>query len=235
MSDQKISIISEKSERLSAAVHLVTGLIKDSEPIKRTLRNESLELVKDTLPQEECSEIVAHTLWVRRIVRVLSILTVARTSGLVSEMNYQLLHREYASLASHIDGQNTFLALAEAPTPTKTQRITQSKLRDRAYDKGHNKRQMSFSSPDMTKGNDQIRHKSLGHGNQEKIRVELKEEKESKVLEFLKDNKNASIKDIHEHIADGSEKTTQRLLMSLITKGHIVKEGERRWSRYSLS
>lgn len=45
----------------------------------------------------------------------------------------------------------------------------------------------------------------------------------------------ATIKDISEVITDVSEKTIQRELNSLIEKGQVVREGERRWSKYSIS
>ncbi len=44
----------------------------------------------------------------------------------------------------------------------------------------------------------------------------------------------ATIKDISEVITDVSEKTIQRELNDLIKKGQVIREGERRWSRYSL-
>jgi len=44
----------------------------------------------------------------------------------------------------------------------------------------------------------------------------------------------ATIKDIAEVITDVSEKTIQRELNNLIKKGQVIREGERRWSKYSL-
>jgi hypothetical protein len=44
----------------------------------------------------------------------------------------------------------------------------------------------------------------------------------------------ATIKDIAEVITDVSEKTIQRELNSLIEKGQVMRQGERRWSKYSL-
>jgi DNA-binding transcriptional ArsR family regulator len=44
----------------------------------------------------------------------------------------------------------------------------------------------------------------------------------------------ATIKDIAEVITDVSEKTIQRELNSLIEKGQVTRQGERRWSKYSL-
>jgi len=45
----------------------------------------------------------------------------------------------------------------------------------------------------------------------------------------------ATIKDIAEVITDVSEKTIQRELNSLILKGQVVRDGERRWSKYSVN
>jgi hypothetical protein len=51
------------------------------------------------------------------------------------------------------------------------------------------------------------------------------------VLEALPE---ATIKDIAEVITDVSEKTIQRELNSLIEKGQVIRQGERRWSKYTL-
>lgn len=55
-----------------------------------------------------------------------------------------------------------------------------------------------------------------------------------RVLEVLRDNPSATIKDITAAITDCSEKTIQRELASLISDNLVVREGERRWSKYSL-
>ena len=59
-------------------------------------------------------------------------------------------------------------------------------------------------------------------------------DRRTRILEIIKDKKDASIKDISTVISDCSEKTIQRELMSLISEGVISKTGERRWSRYSI-
>ncbi len=55
------------------------------------------------------------------------------------------------------------------------------------------------------------------------------------ITQFLKDNPNASIKDIALVVTDCSEKTIQRELISMIKDNLVLREGERRWSKYSLS
>lgn len=56
-----------------------------------------------------------------------------------------------------------------------------------------------------------------------------------RVLDVLRDKGEATIKDITDVIKDCSEKTIQRELINLISDNVIVREGERRWSRYKLS
>lgn len=53
-----------------------------------------------------------------------------------------------------------------------------------------------------------------------------------RIKTVLEAKPNATIKDIAEIITDVSEKTIQRELNSLIEKGQVKREGERRWSKY---
>lgn len=56
-----------------------------------------------------------------------------------------------------------------------------------------------------------------------------------RIKTVLEAKPQATVKDIAEIITDVSEKTIQRELNSLIEKGQVVREGERRWSRYSVN
>lgn len=55
-----------------------------------------------------------------------------------------------------------------------------------------------------------------------------------RIKTVLEAKPEASVKDIAEVITDVSEKTIQRELNSLIEKGQVIREGERRWSKYSV-
>ncbi len=56
-----------------------------------------------------------------------------------------------------------------------------------------------------------------------------------RIKTVLEAKPEATIKDIAEIITDVSEKTIQRELSSLIEKGQVIRQGERRWSRYSMA
>lgn len=55
-----------------------------------------------------------------------------------------------------------------------------------------------------------------------------------RIKTVLEAKPHATIRDIAEIITDVSEKTIQRELNSLIEKGQVLREGERRWSKYSV-
>jgi len=55
-----------------------------------------------------------------------------------------------------------------------------------------------------------------------------------RIKTVLEAKPQATVKDIAEIITDVSEKTIQRDLNSLIEKGQVIREGERRWSKYSV-
>lgn len=59
-------------------------------------------------------------------------------------------------------------------------------------------------------------------------------DRSERIKTVLEAKPQATIKDIAEIVTDVSEKTIQRELNSLIEKGQVIREGERRWSRYSV-
>lgn len=59
-------------------------------------------------------------------------------------------------------------------------------------------------------------------------------DRSERIKTVLEAKPEATIKDIAEVITDVSEKTIQRELTSLIEKGQVMRQGERRWSKYSI-
>ena len=56
----------------------------------------------------------------------------------------------------------------------------------------------------------------------------------SRIKTVLDAKPEATIKDLSDIITDVSAKTIQRDLNSLIERGEVIRQGERRWSRYSI-
>lgn len=97
---------SKKCERLATAIYLVTNFLSDTEPMKFRLRALSLELVRDASFAKNGSQAVESNVLESlraNILETLSLLELAFIAGLVSEMNFTILKREYASLRDTIE------------------------------------------------------------------------------------------------------------------------------------
>jgi len=67
------------------------------------------------------------------------------------------------------------------------------------------------------------------------VSKETKEQRTEKILNVLKKNPGASIKDIQAVVTDTSDKTIQRELNALIRDGVVKREGSKRWSKYTVA
>lgn len=98
--------LTKKCERLATAIYLVTNFLSDSEPMKARLRVLSLDFVRDaSLLKNGSYGVEANVLEALRsnILDTLSLLELAFVAGLVSEMNFTILKREYTSLHDTIE------------------------------------------------------------------------------------------------------------------------------------
>jgi len=64
---------------------------------------------------------------------------------------------------------------------------------------------------------------------------EVVQDRRTRIMTILEAKSAATIKDISEIVSDISEKTIQRELNTLIEDGVVLRQGERRWSKYVLA
>lgn len=64
---------------------------------------------------------------------------------------------------------------------------------------------------------------------------DIKDKRQSTIIALVKKHRTLTIKGFTSVIKGCSEKTIQRELLALVAKGVLKKEGERRWSTYSLA
>lgn len=90
--------MTRKSERLATALYLVTNFLPDNEPLKARLRTLALDLVRTAMLVKygTTSDEVGAPESLRGIIaETLGLLELAFINGLVSEMNFSILKREY--------------------------------------------------------------------------------------------------------------------------------------------
>lgn len=95
------TLVAKKSERLVTALYLVTDLMSESEPIKQALRKNAVSLLSsmNALSQLDVKDRVTEfKVSLKSVTEIGSLLHVAVTTGIVSEMNGQILIDGFRSL-----------------------------------------------------------------------------------------------------------------------------------------
>lgn len=248
-----IDFTSKKTEKLVMALYMVTDGIDMDESLKNKLRSLGVELMSDihrisSLYKTQKSFSILSTQ--SKILEILSFIDVSQTIGFISEMNAGILKKEFDLLAEELikfeetnqvknmnrdlnsrtiserfvlDKESLFVAL---PDYEKLPQLNEN-IRQDTY-KGHIKDSINHNV--FYKKYSPIATQKDTNKNQV-----TREERRNQIKDFLKDKDFLSIKDISVFIKDCSEKTIQRELNELVSNGQVLKEGEKRWSKYKYS
>ncbi|MHB0865542.1 MAG: DeoR family transcriptional regulator [Minisyncoccota bacterium] len=217
--------IYKKSERLAKALHLIAPAFSESVPLRNRIDAISVGLVDAAvLPPG-----IARTALARELLALSSVLSIARTSGLLSAMNADLIvHEAHILLQEVALYEEPRLLLEDAPTLSG---IAKNALRRETL-------QVARVAPVARATQNRAAKKaplpSEGQVKDTEPTHRVKDRTEA-VMSVIRNKGSVSIKDISTLIRGVSEKTIQRELAALIESGVIRKQGERRWSTYSLA
>lgn len=229
----------KKAERLAKAVHLIGPAFISSGPLKDRLDRIAIGLVDAAvLPPMASREALS-----RELLALSSILGIARTGGMLSAMNADLIIREAHVLLAEAAGyEEPRLALEEMPSLAALAKSSSAasndarevaRLRSLAritydpslgteesaetigHDKGHIKDNARTAKPTPENGG----------GNSSR---------RDSILAVLRSKGPSYIKDISLVVRDVSEKTIQRELAALVAGGQVLRKGDRRWTTYEL-
>ncbi|HUY62703.1 MAG TPA: hypothetical protein VMV50_02870 [Candidatus Paceibacterota bacterium] len=216
--------IYKKAERLAKAIHLVAPAFVESVSLRNRIDAIAVGLVDaGILPPG-----AARTALSRELLALSSLLSIARISGLLSNMNAELITREAHTLLQEIAAyEEPRLFLDEAPTLSG---IARSAQRHGAQPRHEPRQHVQRSKQDAALISDKGHIKDAQSVSDTNIK-----DREEAILSVIRNKGTAGIKDISLVIRGVSEKTIQRELISLIGKGIVRKQGERRWSTYSIS
>ncbi len=211
--------IYKKAERLAKAIHLITPAFSESVSLRNRIDEIAIGLVDAAILPSGTARMALS----RELLALSSVLSIARTGGLLSSMNAEVIAHEAHVLLQEVAAyEEPRLFLDEAPTLSGiAKKAFSQESRERS---GGAPRNQAASKPAST-------HK--GHIKDiEGTEGGIKDRREA-ILSVIKNKQKASIKDISTLIRGVSEKTIQRELLTLIALGRIEKQGERRWSTYS--
>ncbi len=244
------------AEKLVTATYMVTSLIPDTDPIKIKIREQGVEFLSSmhparmSLPSERAG---IYRKIVNSIGSIVSLLTVTASIDLISKMNYSVLKREYDSLnkllnsiegiREHLSGEinigSDFFGQKEDNFSSAE---TLPRLKDKvdyvasiSHDKGQNNIKDKQDELSFTNRGQILTKKFNTRYQKDDVSKRPKSMRREEILEIIKNKGDVMIKDLSGEIHGCSEKTIQRELLALVSKGIIKKEGEKRWSRYLIA
>jgi len=220
----------KKTEKLVSALYLLSSFISDKEPVKWQIREVAVSLLSLSIglsDRTSSKQISTHFDFISGGLKLLSFLEISYLSGIISEMNFNILKYELCSLIQTVEQDEKGSVTKglvfsdhffDVPVPAQVLNPTPAFI-----DKGQNimSDRLSFKKVSETVKTSELKQKD-------------KSNRQDIIISLLKKNNELGIKDFTSSIKDCSEKTIQRELVLLVTKGLIKKDGEKRWSRYSL-
>lgn len=221
--------LQKKIEKIAQAIYLVSNHLKDMDPLKWEIRKESLRTLSCVKSFNEGSgrgdtppDLVVDALS-SSARDLISYLSLASLSGLISRNNANIIILEIETVLSAF-GQMMDENAAKAGFVLSEDFFgTDSDLSSHVIKKLNKGQSMgSISDKQNITKKDTVNIKDKKNTRQERI------------IMLLKNQTNLTIKDFVKVINDCSEKTIQRELISLVERGVVKREGERRWSTYSL-
>ncbi len=233
------AFVQKKTEKLVAAIYVVSNFIKDNEPLKWSIREKALELLElatllNFVSLDERRAILRNHQSVAS--EIISLSGVARAGGLFSEMNHDIIKREFETLLRTIDeSEKKQETSVFSPDFFETKSLLERPSgADVSYVK--NSPTMSFINNRKIQKDKTNVSQQRKIQNQEQIGDNIKDkDRKSLIIDMLKKKGGLGIKDFVGVIQGVSAKTIQRELLSLVAGGHIRKEGDRRWSRYFIA
>ncbi len=237
----------KKTERLLMATYMVTDIMSDTDPLKNNVRESSLRLLSATLLlKDETSTEKAVNEIHEGVLRVVSLLDVAYVTGRITEMNASVLKREFQSLLDYINrsvNESTSLnqtssfspSFFEVEKPTQENKTQSSVSRFSGLTSIPTVDAFSSKEGDSNFSPENKTTLKKPHGRPSSYAGNVaKNERRAAIFNLLREKKEISVRDLANVVTDCSEKTLQRELLQLVEEGILNKEGERRWSRYSL-
>ncbi|MBI5458068.1 hypothetical protein HY971_05090 [Candidatus Kaiserbacteria bacterium] len=224
-----------RSERLASAIFLLTAHVSDTEPIKRSIRKASLDLLaevlelRDEMRASNSGKARDFKSTVRKLISMTRLLAI---SGYVSFQNAD-------SVTEALDDLSLFLASSQRSTLSETVSISKEDLLDMREIPGRNrildKNMSDMSIKDVMPMTDMKETKAAVTARDvQNVSMSLST-RSGAIVEVLKVSGELGIRDIASNLPEYSEKMIQRELGRLVLLGKVKKTGLKRWSRYSLA
>lgn len=244
---------SKKPEKLASAVYVLSGFFDKEEPLRWKMRSLASDLVSCAARFEDHfnTDKGRVSMELKRVVSELGKhLLVAKNAGLVSPQNHEIISQEIVkyqdtlTLPDGVSDSDGMPVLALSGAESEEEVVVEDEPVEEVIpikDKTPNAHVERTSESRPTGLLDSIRTvepRPVARPRELKEFGAVSVKKNNRkgiIIGLLKRKKEIMIKDVSPLISGCSEKTIQRELLSMVKEGILKKDGEKRWSRYSLA
>lgn len=222
-----------KAERVVAAAHVLTAHLPVQEPLRKDIRTVSVALLPTLLEMRDDMRAVQSPRtqeFETKIRHLVSLVRLAAVSSFISFQNADLV-------CEALDDLVYFLHASQKTAYSESIRLSKELFTD--------VRTQSIKVESSTSGALREKMQKTDSVHEESIkkdivsRVSLSSEKPSvraeQIMSILRSQPKLSIRDVAAQLPEYSEKMIQRELADLVQSGKVRKEGEKRWSTYSVA
>jgi DNA-binding transcriptional ArsR family regulator len=202
--------ILKKVIRIAEALYLVSDSISVTESLRTDIRSQGLRLVDLSFSYAFEGDIVRITECLHVLAKLGWLVHIAHVSNFISRVSAELLHTALSDVRSKLVGVGGTLPL----------------------DYFEQSAEVDFVPHSVTSREDRVRRQQKT--SYEKAGAPKNTERRDAILSLLRKQSKVNVKDVLGVVAGVSEKTIQRELLALVDEGILKKEGERRWTLYSL-
>ncbi len=212
-----------KLNKLITALYIVTDIIEKDEPVRLKLRTLGVEILSDI-------NSVSRTEINKKTKSILSFLDIARAINLISEMNFNILKKEFTLFSQTLEEtqKTNHVWLEEFLKPDEALAQKAPEVKPTI----ENNKNFSFSTKIEIPNN---RENTIATDSSFMLKKQRREDI-SQAIKTL--GGGATIAEVKTKagvsLSTFSEKTLQRELVSMVKDGLLTKTGEKRWSKYSL-
>lgn len=258
--DNSFSVSYTKTDKLITALYMVTDIVEKDEPLRNKLRTLGVEILSDMHKIGQNN--VGHSMSFigGKISELMSFLNIAADLNIISEMNCNILRKEFSELNQAI--KNSVADMAVLNRQVNLSEFFKESTLSNEEDNGR-----------WTSAKAGVQRPSIGHRSSNSIGVQkgstllkalrqvevshtrptqtpdafdvLKKQRRESIIYVVKNiSGGATIKDIKDMaktipekasaIISCGEKTLQRELVSMVKDNVLEKTGEKRWSKYFL-
>lgn len=261
--EEDCNYLNDRIKKVTNALYKVTDFLPDREPVKWVLRDTGINILMNSVSVEEEKSSPKKVDAMREILhslrKIINALELAGSSGFISEINFEILKREYQKIEEALrstekSSDQVIFSEDILPDPALTSDVEESEANDFAsgrndgstsdvvykghsighqkdiIDKGHS---LDQSVGKFARQEDE--RKESNTNSIQKIKKGVKKNRRTEqIVLFLRKNGWSTIRDVLSQFPGVNQKTIQRDLLHLMDEGVLKKEGDKRWRKYDL-